>query len=84
VFGCDFLVTAAPELRVVLLEVNDKVGFRSASRGPDRRYDQFTKNYYQWVYANAIQPMIQALREKARLHDTVADDDDEPPKTKVM
>ena len=57
VFGCDFLVTT--DLNVVLLEINQRIGFYCIPNDPDpARYQAFTRNYYSFVFHNAIMPLL--------------------------
>ena len=60
VFGCDFLVDAA-SLNVYLLECNERVGYHLPPGDDDSsgRYARFTVDYYNWVYDNALAPMLQ-------------------------
>lgn len=70
VFGCDFLVTDTYD--VILMEINDHVGFKSL-REPDvytqnpltatfyrdgrYTYDDFAFDYYNWIYSLGIHPV---------------------------
>ena len=57
VFGCDFLVTT--DLNVVLLEINQRIGFFCIPTDPDpTRYADFTRRYYEFVFNNAIMPLL--------------------------
>ena len=58
VFGCDFLVTT--DLNVVLLEINQRIGFYCIPTDPDpTRYARFTRDYYAFVFNNAIMPLLE-------------------------
>lgn len=56
VFGIDFLIT--DDLNVYVIEVNDKIGMKSASDG-DKKYSEFSYEYFKWIYENAIEPIFQ-------------------------
>ena len=57
VFGCDFLVTT--DLNVVLMEINQRVGFFCIPNDPyPTKYETFTRNYYTFVFENAIMPLL--------------------------
>lgn len=60
VFGCDFMVDAA-SLTVYLLECNERVGYHLPPGDTDTsgRYARFAVDYYNWVYDNALAPMLQ-------------------------
>lgn len=67
VFGVDFLVT--DDIKVILIEINNRVGYDPCGNPPDynpitgpwtQAYTQFSQDYFQWVYEEAIRPVMAA------------------------
>ena len=60
IFGCDFMVDAE-SLNVFLLECNERVGYQMVPGETDAsgRFAKFTEDYYNWVYDNALAPLLQ-------------------------
>lgn len=56
VFGIDFIVS--DDYTVYLIEVNDKIGMKSANDG-DKKYSEFSHEYFKWIYENAIEPIFE-------------------------
>ncbi len=60
VFGCDFLIKN--DLNVILMEINKNVGMQSVPEQNTsieiNRYNIFSKNYYKWIYDEAIMPLL--------------------------
>lgn len=57
VFGCDFLIQ--DNFNVILMEINDKVGMWSVKNDTNiEYYDNFTKEYYKWVFNEGIYPIL--------------------------
>ena len=74
VFGCDFLV--GTDNRVLLLEINDRVGSRGLTaravptdpplprqyyRDGQYTYRDYSRDFYSWVYRVAIQPLLGSI-----------------------
>lgn len=55
VFGLDFLITS--EFKVILMEVNDRIGIRSACE-MDNTYSDFSRDFFSWIYENAIKTIL--------------------------
>eukprot|EP00727_Mastigamoeba_balamuthi_P005599 m51a1_g1659 hypothetical protein (390) ;mRNA; r:369594-371116 len=65
VFGADFLVLA--DLRALLMEVNERIGFACIGDDADGAYSEFTRQYYEWVYDTAIGPMAEAASARSEV-----------------
>jgi hypothetical protein len=65
VLGCDFLVRA-DDLKVVLLEINERIGFAEIPEADRTIYAAFTRQYFTWVFENAIHPLSEAWRQSAK------------------
>lgn len=59
IFGVDFMVDSY--LNVFLIEVNDKVGYGASHSVIDEAYTQFSYEYFDWTYHNAIEPLIDGI-----------------------
>ena len=56
-------------LKVILIEINNRVGYDPCGNPPDynpitgpwtQAYTQFSQDYFQWVYEEAIRPVMAA------------------------
>lgn len=63
VFGVDLMVARGTKPRVVLLEVNDHVGYSSVEKIPvgnskefSERFTRYSREYWEWVYTFGISP----------------------------
>lgn len=65
IFGIDFMVDSS--LNVFLIEVNDKVGYGAAHDVIDDAYKQFSYDYFDWTYHNAIEPLIDRIDDLDKL-----------------
>lgn len=60
VFGVDFMIDESG--RVYLIEVNDKVGYDyTGAEGGREKFRAFLKEYFKWLYDEAIAPLEQYL-----------------------
>lgn len=70
VFGCDFMVDMRPQAsgraRVVVLEINERIGMQPVpgDKDLDGSYARFSRSLYNWVYELGIAP-IRARRLRA-------------------
>jgi hypothetical protein len=67
VLGCDFLVTK--DLRPILMEINKRIGFAEIPEADRTIYAAFTRQYFTWVFENAIHPLLLASKQSATTTD---------------
>lgn len=62
IFGLDLMIT--DDLNVILIEVNDRVGYAPVGGNFNKIFKDFCTQYFNWVYDNAIKPVEHDLLKK--------------------